>query len=328
MNKAFVDTTNPMNEVVIEATRLKKRYGEFAAVDGIDLSIRRGEIFGLLGPNGAGKTTTILMLMGLTEVTAGRLKVHGFDPVREPLEVKRHVGYLPDSVGFYDYLTAEQNLRYTARLAGIPRDEIGERIDEALSQVGLDAVAKQKTGAFSRGMRQRLGLAEVLMKKAEIAILDEPTSGLDPQATFEFLELIRSLKTQGLTVLLSSHLLDRVQAVCDRVALFHKGKIALQGTVLELSAAVLGAGFNLAIKIRNADPARLLAGIPGLMRVIDDGDGDYRVIADRDVRAAVARSLIAGGATLLKFDALEPSLDSIYRDYFERQHGEGQHAEA
>jgi len=328
MNKAFIDTRNPMNEVVIEASRLKKRYGEFAAVDGIDLSVRRGEIFGLLGPNGAGKTTTILMLMGLTEVTAGRLKVHGFDPVREPLEVKRHVGYLPDSVGFYDYLTAEQNLRYTARLAGIPRDEIGERIEEALSQVGLDAVAKQKTGAYSRGMRQRLGLAEVLMKKAEIAILDEPTSGLDPQATFEFLELIRGLKAQGLTVLLSSHLLDRVQAVCDRVALFHKGKIALQGTVLELSAAVLGAGFNLAIKIRNADPARLLNGIPGLTRVIDDGDGDYRVVADRDVRAAVARSLIAGGATLLKFDALEPSLDSIYRDYFERQDGEGQHGEA
>jgi len=328
MNKAFIDTRNPMNEVVIEASRLKKRYGEFAAVDGIDLSVRRGEIFGLLGPNGAGKTTTILMLMGLTEVTAGRLKVHGFDPVREPLEVKRHVGYLPDSVGFYDYITAEQNLRYTARLAGIPRDEIGERIEEALSQVGLDAVAKQKTGAYSRGMRQRLGLAEVLMKKAEIAILDEPTSGLDPQATFEFLELIRGLKAQGLTVLLSSHLLDRVQAVCDRVALFHKGKIALQGTVLELSAAVLGAGFNRAIKIRNADPARLLNGIPGLTRVIDDGDGDYRVVADRDVRAAVARSLIAGGATLLKFDALEPSLDSIYRDYFERQDGEGQHGEA
>jgi ABC-2 type transport system ATP-binding protein len=169
------------------------------------------------------------------------------------------------------------------------------------------------------------------MKRAEIAILDEPTTGLDPQATFEFLELIRALKTQGLTVLLSSHLLDRVQAVCDRVALFHKGKIALQGTVLELSAAVLGAGFNLAIKVRNADPGRLLGGIPGLTRVIDDGDGDYRVVADRDVRAAVARSLIAGGATLLKFDALEPSLDSIYRDYFERQHGQidgGQHGEA
>ena len=328
MIEAFIDSRKPMNEVVIEATRLKKRYGEFAAVDGIDLSVRRGEIFGLLGPNGAGKTTTILMLMGLTEVTAGRLKVHGFDPVREPLEVKRHVGYLPDSVGFYDYLTAEQNLRYTARLAGIPGDEIGERIEEALSQVGLDAVAKQKTGAFSRGMRQRLGLAEVLMKKAEIAILDEPTSGLDPQATFEFLDLIRGLKAQGLTVLLSSHLLDRVQAVCDRVALFHKGKIALQGTVLELSAAVLGAGFNLAIKIRNADPTRLLNGIPGLTRVIDDGDGDYRVVADRDVRAAVARSLIAGGATLLKFDALEPSLDSIYRDYFERQPSGGPHGEA
>ncbi|HXQ41519.1 MAG TPA: ABC transporter ATP-binding protein, partial [Candidatus Udaeobacter sp.] len=195
------------------------------------------------------------------------------------------------------------------------------------------SVARKKTGAFSHGMRQRLGLAEVLMKKAEIAILDEPTSGLDPQATFEFLELIRGLKAQGLTVLLSSHLLDRVQAVCDRVALFNRGKIALQGTVMELSAAVLGAGFNLAITVRNADPARLLNGIPGLTRVIDDGDGEYRVVADRDVRAAVARSLIAGGATLLKFDALEPSLDSLYRDFFERQEGggrigEGTHGEA
>jgi len=333
MNEAIVEAEAPMNDIVIEAKRLKKRYGEFAAVDGIDLSIRRGEIFGLLGPNGAGKTTTILMLMGLTEVTAGRLTVNGFDPVREPLEVKRHVGYLPDSVGFYDYLTAEQNLRYTARLAGIPRDEIDERIGEALAQVGLESVARKKTGAFSHGMRQRLGLAEVLMKKAEIAILDEPTSGLDPQATFEFLELIRGLKAQGLTVLLSSHLLDRVQAVCDRVALFNRGKIALQGTVMELSAAVLGAGFNLAITVRNADPARLLNGIPGLTRVIDDGDGEYRVVADRDVRAAVARSLIAGGATLLKFDALEPSLDSLYRDFFERQEGggrigEGTHGEA
>jgi ABC-2 type transport system ATP-binding protein len=326
MRDAVIEARQPMNDVVIEAKRLKKRYGEFAAVDGIDLSVHRGEIFGLLGPNGAGKTTTILMLMGLTDVTAGRLTVYGHDPVREPLEVKRHVGYLPDSVGFYDYLTAEQNLRYTARLAGIPRDEIDERIGAALAQVGLEDAARKKTGAFSRGMLQRLGLAEVLMKKAEIAILDEPTSGLDPQATFEFLDMIRALKAQGLTVLLSSHLLDRVQAVCDRVALFHRGKIALQGTVMELSAAVLGAGFNLAITVRNADPARLLNGIPGLTRVIDDGDGNYRVVAERDVRAAVARALVAGGATLLKFDALEPSLDSLYRDFFEGQEGASQNS--
>jgi ABC-2 type transport system ATP-binding protein len=309
-----------MSEAVIEAKGLRKLYGSFAAVNGIDLVVERGEIFGLLGPNGAGKTTTILMLMGLTEVTGGELRVYGFDPRREPLEVKRHVGYLPDSVGFYDALSARDNLRYTARLAGIPRDEIEDRIADALAHVGLDEVAKQKTGTFSRGMRQRLGLAEVLMKQAEIAILDEPTSGLDPQATFEFLEMIRGLKAKGLTVLLTSHMLDRVQAVCDRVALFHRGKIALQGTVMELSAAVLGSGFNLGLKLRNADPNRLLAGIPGLQRIIDDGDGNFRVAADRDVRAAVARALIAGGATLLKFDALEPSLDAIYRDYFEGQH--------
>src|SRR5579883_2278533 len=186
---------------VIEARGLLKLYGSTRAVDAIDLSIRKGEIFGLLGPNGAGKTTTILMMLGLTETSGGSVDVLGFNPVRQPLEVKRRVGYLPDSVGFYDHLTARENLRYTARLAGLPRAQAEANIAQALKRVGLAEVADRRVRTLSHGMRQRLGLAEVLMKGVEVAVLDEPTSGLDPQATFDLLDIIRGLKADGTAVL-------------------------------------------------------------------------------------------------------------------------------
>src|SRR6267154_784043 len=149
---------------VIEARGLLKLYGTERAVDAIDLDIRRGEIFGLLGPNGAGKTTAILMMLGLTETSGGSVDVLGFNPVRQPLEVKRRVGYLPDSVGFYDNLTARENLIYTARLLDIPRREAGGRIMEALQSVQLADVADKRVGTYSRGMKQRLGIAEIVMK--------------------------------------------------------------------------------------------------------------------------------------------------------------------
>ena len=171
-----------MPDTVIEARGLTKIYGGHRAVDAIDFSIRRGEIFGLLGPNGAGKTTTILMMLGLTETSAGSVDVLGFDPVRQPLEVKRRVGYLPDAVGFYDHLTARENLRYTARLLGLPRREAETRIADAMESVKLADVLDKRVSTFSRGMRQRLGIAEIAMKRAEVAILDEPTSGLDPHS--------------------------------------------------------------------------------------------------------------------------------------------------
>ncbi|HUC65927.1 MAG TPA: ABC transporter ATP-binding protein [Stellaceae bacterium] len=308
-------------DTVIEARRLHKRYGTVAAVDGIDLTVRRGEIFGLLGPNGAGKTTTILMLLGLTEVSAGALQVHGLDPRRDPLAVKRRVAYLPDSVGFYDTLSARENLRYMARLAGLPRAEIDKRIDEALGRVGLVGAKELKTAAFSRGMKQRLGLAEVLLKGADIAILDEPTSGLDPQATFELLDIIRDMKRDGIAVLLSSHLLDRVQAVCDRVALFHQGRIVLQGTVAELAQQVLGGGFSIEVATAGPVPAAALAALPGVQQVVERGAGRALVIADRDLRADLARAALAAGGALLQLVATEPSLDTIYRRYFEGAHG-------
>ncbi|MGY3488696.1 ABC-2 type transport system ATP-binding protein [Bradyrhizobium sp. USDA 4011] len=250
-------------EVVIAARDLTKRYGKTSVVDAINFDIAKGEVFGLLGPNGAGKTTTILMMLGLTEISAGRVSVLGFDPARSPLQVKRRVGYLPDAVGFYDHLTAVENLAYTAKLMGLPMAERARRIAAALTRVRLLDVADKRVATFSRGMRQRLGLAEIIVKRAEIAILDEPTSGLDPQATIEFLDLIRELKAEGVTVLLSSHMLDQVQRVCDRVALFRAGKIAMMGSVAELSVQVLGAGFVVEVEADGCRDCPAACGDPG-----------------------------------------------------------------
>ena len=305
------------SDIVIQATGLTKRYREITAVDAIDLAVRRGETFGLLGPNGAGKTTTILMLLGLTDTTSGVVRVLGFDPARQPLQVKRRVGYMPDSVGFYDSLTARENLRYTARLAGIPREDVDSRIEAALERVDLTAVADRRTGTFSHGMRRRLGLAEIVLKQAEIAILDEPTSGLDPQATHEILTLIQDLKKSGVAVLISSHLLDQVQRICDRVALFNRGKIALLGTVPELADKVLGGGHSTVVEAEGANLATILADIPGARRVVPGDAGTFRVLADRDLRSEVAQRVTAAGGRLLRLSVEEPSLDAIYRRYFE-----------
>jgi len=306
-----------MSDNVIEARGLLKLYGTTPAVDAIDLSIRRGEIFGLLGPNGAGKTTTILMLLGLTETSGGSVDVLGFDPVRQPLEVKRRVGYLPDAVGFYDHLTARENLLYIARLLDIPRRETNARILEALKSVQLADVVDKRVATYSRGMRQRLGIAEIVMKRAEVAILDEPTSGLDPHATFELLEMIRGLKKAGVAVLISSHLLDRVQSVCDRVALFNRGKIALMGTVVELANKVLGAGHPILVEAGGIDVPAVLRGIEGMQQVVPEGVGAWKVVADREIRATVAKRIVAAGGSLTRLAELQPSLEEVYTRYFE-----------
>ncbi|MFL4969236.1 MAG: ATP-binding cassette domain-containing protein [Xanthobacteraceae bacterium] len=308
-----------MSATVIEAQNLTKRYGRATAVDGVSFTIAPGEIFGLLGPNGAGKTTTILMLLGLTEISAGQARVLDHNPVREPLAVKRRVGYLPDSVGFYDHLSAADNLRYTARLIGIPSTERENRIAAALARVQLTEVANHRVATFSRGMRQRLGLAEIVMKDAAIAILDEPTSGLDPHATAELLTLIRTLKHDGVAVLLSSHLLERVQSVCDRVALFQNGKIALIGTIEELGRQVLGGGFAVEVEAEGAGLAERLRQVPGVRTVEETGPGRLRLLAERDVRPEAAAAVVAAGGRLTRLSIEEPSLEVIYTRYFENQ---------
>jgi len=304
-------------DAVIEARDLTKIYGSTPAVDHISFSVGRGEIFGLLGPNGAGKTTTILMMLGLTEISEGDVRVLGFNPTREPLSVKRRVGYLPDMVGFDDGLTAADNLRYTARLIGFRSNEREKRIADALERVGLPEFADKRVGTFSRGMRQRLGLAEILMKGAQIAILDEPTSGLDPHATSELLGIIRNFKSEGVSVLLSSHLLERVQSVCDRVALFSSGRIALIGSVADLGREVLGGGYVVDIEADGVGLAERLALIPGVSGVEKTGIGKLRLHADRDVRPEAAAEVVAMQGRLKFLGVQEPSLEAIYTRYFE-----------
>jgi ABC-2 type transport system ATP-binding protein len=301
---------------VIEARGLCKRYGAVAAVDGLDLTISAGTVFGVLGPNGSGKTTTILMLMGLTEITSGTVRVMGLDPVREPLEVKRLVGYMPDSVGFYDHLTARHNLRFTGRLAGIPRGDLDGRIEAALARVDLAPMVDRQVGAFSHGMRRRLGLADMLLKRPRIAILDEPTSGLDPAATHEFLDLIRELKQEGMTILLSSHLLDQVQAVCDRVGLFRHGRMVLEGTVGDLARRVLGARHRIVIEARGPDVTPAIKRVANVARVERIGESGYGVDANADVRGAVVAAVAGAGGEVLSVSAEETSLDAIYTRYF------------
>jgi ABC-2 type transport system ATP-binding protein len=228
-------------EPIIETEGLTKVYGSQTAVNQLTFQIREGEVFGFLGPNGAGKTTTLLMFLGLTEPTSGKVRVCGFDPARDPLGVKERVGYLPENVGFYEDMDARQNLRFVARLNRIPDGVSLERIEELLNVVGLLEEAEKKVGIYSKGMRQRLGIAEVLVKEPKVIFLDEPTIGLDPDGTNRMLDLIHSLsREKNITVFLSSHLLDQVQRICDRVGIMIKGELVAIGPIQELGQKKLG----------------------------------------------------------------------------------------
>ena len=307
-------------EVAIEAVGLTKRYGDKLAVDGLNLRIPRGEVFGLLGPNGAGKTTTILMMLGLTEPTAGTVRVDGLDPARDALAVKRRVGYLPDDVGFYEELTGRQNLAYTAAINRLPRREAAERIVELLDVVGLVEVADRRVRGYSRGMRQRLGLADALVKQPTILILDEPTVNIDPRGVRELLDVVARLRAEhGVTVLLSSHLLHQVEQVCDRIGIFVDGRLVAAGTVEELLATITDRWIiDLAAESGDGGQTNLsaaLLAVPGVDALDRDGS-HWRVRARRDVRADLARAVTAAGGNLVYLARHGADLDAIYHRYF------------
>ena len=301
----------------ITATGLTKRYDTTTAVDHLDLTIERGEVFGLLGPNGAGKTTTILMLLGLTEPTSGTVAVDGLDPARRALEVKRKVGYLPDDVGFYDELTGRQNLRYTARLNRIPERETEPLLDRLLADVGLTDAGDRKVRGYSRGMRQRLGLADALVKSPTILILDEPTVNIDPEGVRDILGLVARLRDDhGTTVLLSSHLLHQVEQVCDRIGIFLRGKLVALGTVPELTAE-LDDHWVVEVGVAEAelDLPALVAGIDGV-ESCRRSEGHWVIEADRDVRTAVVDAIADARGHVLHLRRHDADLDAIYHRYF------------
>ena len=306
--------------VAIRAKGLTRRYGDFTAVDKLDLTVSHGEVYGLLGPNGAGKTTTILMLLGLSEPSGGTARVLDFDPARNPIAVKRHVGYLPDNVGFYSGMTGRQNLRYTARLNGIKRDVAEERIDALLARVGMADAGDKKVETYSRGMRQRLGLADVLIKEPSIIILDEPTTAIDPAGVEEVLALVRELAREGAAILLASHLLHQVQQVCDRVGIFVGGRLVASGTTEKLAAEV-GTG-PIDIELVAAPPLdavrQTARAVKGVMSVeTDQRDPRMLVVrSERDNRADLARALVEAGHPPYHLRRRGDALDEIYRRYF------------
>ncbi|WP_126428472.1 ABC transporter ATP-binding protein [Brevibacillus marinus] len=310
-----------MKEPIIELAELTKRYGEQTAVDRLTLTVYRGEIFGLLGPNGAGKSTTILMMLGLAEPTSGTVTVCGVNSTRQPILVKRKVGYLPDDVGFYEDMSGLENLLFTARLNGLSRKEGLARAESLLERVGLGEAGKKKAGKYSRGMRQRLGLADVLIKKPEVIILDEPTLGIDPEGVREFLQLIRQLsRDEGITVLLSSHHLHQVQQICDRVGLFVAGRMLAEGDIHSLSRQLFQEE-SMAIEVQiKGGSARLLDNlrqIDGVGRVEAADDERLVIHCSKEVTAEISRTIVESGAALLQLTQKEYGLDEIYHRYFE-----------
>ncbi|HEY6197021.1 MAG TPA: ABC transporter ATP-binding protein [Candidatus Binatia bacterium] len=304
---------------VIETDNLTKRYRDLIAVNGLSFGVDQGQIFGFLGPNGAGKTTTILMLLGLTEPSGGRVRVCGFDPAREAIEVKRRVGYLPENPGFYDDLSGRENLRYIARLNRIDEDEASRRIGALLEQVGLTKDGGRYVKEYSRGMKQRLGIAEVLIKEPQVLILDEPTLGLDPDGAARILELITGLsRERGLTVLLSSHMLHQVQQMCHRVGIIVRGKMIAEGEVDKLgSAAFEERRWNFSIECagHNDGIEADLAALPGVQGVERRGKG-YYLRCDRDVRPDVAALVVNKGLSLFQLRSEDTTLEEIYLKYF------------
>lgn len=304
---------------VIETHNLSKRYRDLIAVSDLNLRVEQGTIFGFLGPNGAGKTTTILMLLGLTEPTSGQASVSGFDPTQQPLEVKKRVGYLPENPGFYEDLSAWENLLYIARLNRIPEEEAHHRITGLLQQVGLTDAGHRPVREFSRGMKQRLGIAEVLVKDPQVLVLDEPTLGLDPDGAVRVLELITRLsRERGLTVLLSSHLLHQVQQICRQIGIIVKGKMIVQGEVDKLGSAVLKErqwNFLLQVDGRTNGLENELRSMNGIAEV-EPRPGGWFLRCTADVRPQVVSLVTKRGLSLLQLRSEDTTLEEIYLKYF------------
>ncbi len=295
---------------MIRTENLTKVYNGKPAVDGLNLEIGEGEIFGFLGPNGAGKSTTILMLTGMIEPTAGRCFVDGIEVANDPLAVKRIIGYLPEDVGFYGNLTGEQNLDYFARFYGMNAADRKERIDELLRLVHLDGVT-QKAGEYSRGMKQRLGLAQALINDPKVLFLDEPTANLDPEGVREYRDLVTRLAGEGKTVFVSSHILSEVRAVCRTVGLLAAGRLVAQGTIDEVARTLASpGGETFRIVVETAEDLPDLSD-PDIIEF--ERDGNRAIIqAKSDIRERLAAAIAEEGLHIREIRLEEPDIEDAF----------------
>ena len=302
-----------MAGTIIETKALTKRYGALTAVDDLNLTVRQGEVFGLLGPNGAGKTTTTLMLLGLTEPTAGSASISGVDCTRNPIQVKRFVGYLPDNMGFYPDMTGRQNLRMTGAMNGLSGDYLEARIDELVARVGMTEAVDRRAGTYSKGMKQRLGLAAALLGYPKLLILDEPTNGLDPIGIAEVRDFIRALcDERGKTILISSHILSEIALLADDIGIIDHGVLLEEESLAELEQKN---GKVLRFTVSNAPvAAQLLQREMGVREVSVENERDLTV---RDLRldtGAAVRRFVEAGLVVSDAHLYEDTLE----DYFKR----------
>jgi ABC-2 type transport system ATP-binding protein len=286
----------------VETRGLVKRYGELVAVDHVDLTVERGDVFGYLGPNGAGKTTSLRILLGLIRATEGSARVFGRDPLVHGAKALQDVAGFVEAPRFYPYLTGRRNL---ALLADYDEPVSRSRIDEVLEVVELRDRAKDRVGGYSHGMRQRLGIAAALLRQPRLLMLDEPTTGLDPAGMRDMRDLVRSLAGEGITILLSSHLLYEVEELCNRVAIIRAGRVIYQGALRDLLATAAGS-----YSLRAVEPQRaraLLLAQAGVDNV-ELQDGELRFTADEDAVAALS---VALGQARIAFTALVPQRESL-----------------
>jgi len=297
---------------MIQATGLTKDYGARRAIENLTFEAKQGEVVGFLGPNGAGKTTTMRILTGYMPPTYGSAKVAGFDIIAESIEVRRRVGYLPETVPLYPDMTVFEYLKFMADLRHLPNGE--DMVDDALALVGMDERADGYVSNLSKGMRQRIGLAQALLHKPEVLILDEPTIGLDPAQVVEFRTIIREIGKER-TILLSTHILSEAQQLCDRVLIINKGRIVAEDTPENLQARLVGAERAvLRIKGEADDLAPVIAKIKGV-RGVDiqpDGSLEFQFSPSLDVRPEVARAVLASGYDLLELSPVGMSLEEIF----------------
>ncbi len=298
---------------MIQAQRLTKYYGRHPAIRDLTFSASAGEIVGFLGPNGAGKTTTMRILAGFMPPSSGTARVAGYDVVDDSLEVRRRVGYLPETVPLYPEMSVTEYLTFMGALRRVP--ELDERVEEVVEQVGLEARAHSFIGNLSKGLRQRVGVAQALLHKPEVLILDEPTIGLDPAQIIEVRKLIQELGKER-TVLLSTHILSEAQQVCDRVLIINHGAIVAEGTPADLQAQLSGAE-RLVVQAAASTQAvaSLLREVPGVTRVEPgrvEGQVELASAPGTDVRPLVARRVVEAGFDLLELRPLGVSLEEIF----------------
>ena len=297
---------------MIKVSGLTKDYGARRAIHNLNFDAQQGEIVGFLGPNGAGKTTTLRILTGYMPPTDGEAIVAGYDVVEESLEVRKRVGYLPETVPLYTDMVVFDYLKFMGDLRKIPN--VGARVDEVLDMVGLSDRANGYIGNLSKGMRQRVGLAQALMHRPEVLILDEPTIGLDPGQVVEVRALIREIGKDR-TVLLSTHLLNEAQNICDRVLIINKGKIVAEDTTENLQARLIGAErVILRVRGESDDLAATIKKVKGVQGVETKSDGtvEFEFASGKDVRPEVAKQVINAGYDLLELRPLGMSLEEIF----------------